>query len=302
VQTLLRDVATCPICGGSSQSTIYRSNIDFEKIARGDVRPYGAHYSINQCNGCGLMLSNPVFVEEQVKRLYEQAETTNVNADEEDNVRRTMRNYYRLVQPFLTCKDKMLDIGCDLGFLLEAASKDGFVELHGIEPNPLARRRAEKIPGAEITEKFYEEQYYPEESFDLISLIHVLDHVYNPQEVLGRAYSQLKPGGILIAVVHNVECLLGRLLGERFPVFNLYHHYFFSKKTLRALAESVGYQVKDVVDTKNCFSLKFFTKKFPFLPGFIKNPLAAFLSLIGLGSLPITVRVGNIGVIAQRPV
>jgi 2-polyprenyl-3-methyl-5-hydroxy-6-metoxy-1,4-benzoquinol methylase len=294
-------VATCPICGGTSQNTVYRSNIDFEKIARGEVKPYGAHYSIKQCDQCGLMLSNPVFIEEQVKRLYEKAETTNVNEDEEDNVRRTMRYYYKLVQPFLTHKEKMLDIGCDLGFLLEAASEDGFTELHGTEPNPLARRRAEKIPGSVITEKFYEEQYYPEESFDLISLIHVLDHVYNPNDVLARAYSQLKPGGFLIAVVHNVECLLKKLLGEKFPVFNLYHHYFFSKKTLRALGESVGYEVKDVVSTKNCYSLKFFTKKFPFMPGFIKNPLAGFFSLIGLGSLPITVPVGNIGIIARRP-
>ena len=301
MQTLLRDVSTCPICGGTSQSTIYQSNIDFDKVAKGQLKPYGAHYSINQCDQCGLRLSNPVFVEAQVKRLYEQAETTNVNADEEDNVRRTMRYYYRLVQPFLTDKERMLDIGCDLGFLLEAAAQDGFVELHGIEPNPLARHRAEKIPGSAISEKFYEEQYYPEEYFDLISLIHVLDHVYNPREVLERAFTQLKPGGFLIAVVHNVECLLGRMLGERFPVFNLYHHYFFSKKTLRALGASVGYDVKDVVSTKNCYSLKFFTKKIPFLPGFIKNPLAALLSLIGLGGLPITVPIGNIGIIAQRP-
>src|ERR1700722_10390395 len=107
----------------------------------------------------------------------------------------------------------MLDIGWDLGFLLEGAAQDGFVELHGIEPNPLARRRAEKVKGSVISATFYEEQYYSDEYFDLISLIHVLDHVYNPRAVLERAITQLKPGGYLIAVVHNVECLLGRMLG-----------------------------------------------------------------------------------------
>lgn len=294
-------MATCPICGATSQKNVYRCNIDFDKVTSGQLKPYAAHYAINQCDQCGLMLSNPVLVEEQVRRLYEQAGATNVDDAEADNVRRTMRYYYGLVRPFLRRKQKMLDIGCDLGFLLEAARADGFAELHGIEPNPLARLEADKVVGSTISDQFYEKQYYPEEYFDLISLIHVLDHVYNPREVLERAFTHLMPGGFLIAVVHNVECLLGRMLGEKFPVFNLYHHYFFSKKTLRALAESVGYEVKDVVSTKNCYSLKFFTKKIPFLPGFIKNPLAGFFSLVGLGALPITIPIGNIGVIAQRP-
>ena len=106
----------------------------------------------------------------------------------------------------------------------------------------------------------------------------------------------------MIAVVHNVECLLKRLLGEKFPVFNLYHHYFFFERQRSAIAEVTAYDVIDVVSTKNCYSLKFFAKKFPFMPGFIKIPLAKLLSLIGLGSLPITIPVGNIGIIGPRPV
>ncbi len=297
---LFRDMATCPICSATSQSTVYPSTIDFDKVTSGQIKAYEAHYSINRCDQCGLVLSNPVFAEDQVRRLYEHAEATNVAEREDQNVRWTMQYYYRLVQPYLCGRQKMLDVGCDVGYLLQAAAEDGFAELHGIEPNRLARVRAQTIPRAVIFDTFYEDATYPESSFDLVSLVHVLDHVYDPRAVLERAYRQLKPGGVLIAVVHNVNCLLRRVLGERFPVFNLYHHYFFSKQTLGALGSTAGFDVKNVVSTKNCYSLNFFLKKMPLLPAFIKRPLAWLLSLVGIGSLPITIPVGNIALIAQR--
>lgn len=158
-----------------------------------------------------------------------------------------------------------------------------------------------KLPGAVITDKFYEEQEYPDSYFDLIAVIHVLDHMLDARLFFERALKQLKPGGILIAVVHNVDSLMRKLLGERFPVFDLLHTYFFSKSTLRALAETVGYDVKDVVSTKNVYSLNYYTKKCPFLPRFMRNGLARMMSWTPLGRLTFGIRLGNIGIIAQRP-
>jgi SAM-dependent methyltransferase len=298
----MKEVAACPICYSTEKAVVYHSTLSAERAASGErLDPYGAHYGINRCQGCGLLLSNPVLVDARVKELYEQAEATNVVGGEEENVRRTMAHYYGLVRPYLPGHQRMLDVGCDMGFLLDVAARDGFEELHGIEPNPKARRVAEEVPGAVISEKFYEDQDYPAGSFDLITLIHVLDHVFNPREVVERALDHLRPGGILLAVVHNVNSLLGRALGERFPVFNLYHHYFFSKDTLRALCERAGYEVPAVVSTKNCFSLRFFVHKLPGVPRFLKRAACGALSAVGLGSLALTLPVGNIGVIARRP-
>jgi SAM-dependent methyltransferase len=302
VTALMKYVESCPICGSTAKAVVYPGTLDQAKAATGErLDPYGAHYSINCCQGCGLLLSNPVLNDARVKQLYEQAEATNVIEGEEENVRRTMAGYYQLVRPYLPGRTRMLDVGCDMGFLLDVASRDGFEELHGIEPNPTARVVAEGVPGAVISEKFYEDQDYPPESFDLITLIHVLDHVFDPREVVERALGHLRPGGILLAVVHNVRSLLGRVLGERFPVFNLYHHYFFSKQTLRGLCESVGYEVPDVVSTRNCYSLRFFVHKLPGVPRFLKGAVCRTLSAAGLGSLALNLPIGNIGVIARRP-
>lgn len=299
---VMKNVELCPICLSTEKAEVYPSTLDVEQAAGGArLDPYAAHYAIDRCSGCGLLRSNPVLVDSRVKELYEQAEATNVIEGEEENVRRTMAGYYRLVQPYLRGRQRMLDVGCDMGFLLDVAARDGFQELHGIEPNPTARRVAEQIPGAVISARFYEEELYAEESFDLITLIHVLDHVFDPRAVVARAMRHLRPGGILLAVVHNVRSLLGWTLGERFPVFNLYHHFFFSKQTLGGLCTSVGFDVPAVVSTKNCYSLRFFVHKVPLVPGPLKRATCQGLKWAGLGSVALTLPIGNIGVIARRP-
>src|SRR3982074_1360764 len=102
-----------------------------------------------------------------------------------------MALYYQLAAPHLRGRERMLDVGCDMGFMLEAAKADGFKELHGIEPVPAARCIAETIERAIITDKFFEETNYPSDYFDLIALIHVLDHLYDPRIVLQKALKNL---------------------------------------------------------------------------------------------------------------
>jgi SAM-dependent methyltransferase len=184
---------------------------------------------------------------------------------------------------------------------LETAQNDGFATLHGIEPNPAARAIAGQIPGVRISADFYENTDYPRNHFDAVTLIHVLDHLFDPRVVLRRAWQHLAPGGVMMAVVHNAESLLGRVLKERFPVFNLYHHYFFSKATLAALARSCGFEVIAVPSTQNCYSAGFFVDRLPVIPGAIKRSTRRGLDAIGLGHVPIAIRIGNMGVIARRP-
>ncbi len=235
-----------------------------------------------------------------MRRSTRNSRETNVEPGEEDNVRRTMAGYYALAAPHLLNRERMLDVGCDMGFMLEAARADGFVELHGIEPVPVARAVAQAIPGAHITAEFFEDTNYPAQHFDLITLIHVVDHLDDPRVVLRRAWNNLRPGGLVLAVVHNVSSVLHRLLGERFPIFNLYHHYFFDKDTLAELFRRQGFEVLEVVSTKNCYSSGFFAKRLPGFPDTARQLLYRSLRTVHLAHVPITVPVGNIGVVARR--
>jgi hypothetical protein len=129
----------------------------------------------------------------------------------------------------------------------------------------------------------------------------VLDHLYDPRIVLRQALTNLRPGGLVVAVVHNVRSFLGILLGVRFPIFNLYHHYFFNKDTLAELFRRQGYEVVKVVPTRNCYSLGFFVQRVPRLPTSARQLAMRTLRALSLTDIPITMPVGNIGIVARRP-
>jgi SAM-dependent methyltransferase len=291
----------CPICNSRHAAIVYGAKLPATFDETAPPSPYSAHYQINRCEDCGLTYSNPVMDDRGVAKLYEESSETNVNPGEEGNVRRTMARYYQLAAPHLHGRERMLDIGCDMGFMLEAAKADGFKELHGIEPVPKARCIAKAIEGTIITDKFFEETDYPSSYFDLITLIHVLDHLYDPRVVLERALKNLRPGGLVVAVVHNIRSLLGLVLGERFPIFNLYHHYFFDKDTLAELFRRQGFEVVKVVSTRNCYSLGFFAQRLPALPDALRQAAFRGLQAFRAADIPITIPVGNIGIVARRP-
>jgi SAM-dependent methyltransferase len=296
----MRDVV-CPICNSHSATVLYGAKLPAKFDETAPPSPYSAHYQINRCANCGLTYSSPVMDDPGVSRLYQNSSETNVSPGEEENVRRTMALYYRLAASHLRGRERVLDIGCDMGFMLEAAKTDGFKELHGIEPVPAARSIAETIEGSIVTDKFFEQTHYPANYFDLITLIHVLDHLYDPRAVLRQARKNLRPEGLILAVVHNVRSLLARLLGERFPIFNLYHHYFFDKNTLAELFRRQGYEVVKVVATRNCYSLGFFAQRLPGLPSSFGQAAFRGLQALRAADIPITIPVGNIGIVARRP-
>ncbi|HUP35112.1 MAG TPA: class I SAM-dependent methyltransferase, partial [Candidatus Limnocylindria bacterium] len=218
----MRELA-CPICDGTARRRLCgeRAGPEPRDAATRVADPEGQHYRINRCLGCGLVYSSPIFDEAGVAALYTHSPHTNsphtnVRPGEEDNVRQTFRGYYRLARPHLAARKRILDIGCDMGLLLGMAAGDGFEELHGVEPNPMAAAVARAVPRTRIMETFYESTEYPEDHFDLVTLIHVVDHLVEPIRLLTRVRRDLTPGGVVLAVVHNAGSLLARVLGERF--------------------------------------------------------------------------------------
>jgi SAM-dependent methyltransferase len=303
----MRDLTPCCICGSRESGVVFAATHSPSLSAESVPDPYTAHYRINRCRGCDLQYSSPILDDDGVRALYEHgvvtrtddSDGTNVAAGEAVGVRRTMQLYYDRIRPFLRSRDSFLEVGCDVGYLLEAAQDDGFARVYGCEPNPLARERAARLRDSEISDRFYEQWELPVNTFDALTLIHVVDHLVDPMRVLEKARGELKPGGVLFAVVHDVECPLARITGERFPPFNLYHHYFFSKTTLRKLLEAAGFEVLEVHNTLNSYSLGFFLIKAPGFPG--KKSVAKLLDKTGLARRSVTVPIGNIGIVARKP-
>jgi len=94
---------------------------------------------------------------------------------------------------------KILDVGCAFGFLLKELSSF-FDELHGFDISEFAIEKARKvIPEASLQIHSLEDPLpYPDNSFDCITAIDVLEHTKNFEKSFEKMVPKLKKGGYLI--------------------------------------------------------------------------------------------------------
>jgi SAM-dependent methyltransferase len=299
----------CQICQATNCVTLYESNFIAEEHSGKEVNPYDYNYNIKQCCTCSLIFADPIFTKDGIDRLYTsgistgvgESNGTNISLGEENNVLRTMQKYFNYISPHLNKKNAYLDVGCDSGTLLKIADKNGFKEIYGVEPN---LKQAEKVgrdyPHFNVKGGYHEEISHNPASFDLITLIHVLDHIKEPGDAIKKIHDELTPGGMAFAVVHNVKSIPALLLGRRFPPFNLYHFYYFSKKTLRELFTNQGFEIIGIYSTPNVYSIAFVLEKIELI-FFKKTKLSRLIAKTLIGKIPICIRLGNIGVLVRKP-
>jgi 2-polyprenyl-3-methyl-5-hydroxy-6-metoxy-1,4-benzoquinol methylase len=95
--------------------------------------------------------------------------------------------------------NKVLDVGCAFGFLLKELSSV-FNELHGFDISEFAIEKAKKvIPEASLKIHSLEDPLpYPDNHFDCITAVDVLEHTRNFEKNFGEIVTKLRKGGYLI--------------------------------------------------------------------------------------------------------
>ncbi len=146
-------------------------------------------------------------------------------------------------------RGRLLDVGCGEGmFLCEAAARGWMT--WGTELSPYAARYASTALGREI---FCGELYdasFPQEFFDVVTLWHVLEHVREPARYLAEIRRVIRPGGLLVIAVPNVDDLLMQaayriVRGRPLRLFSKedreIHLYHFSARTIGMYLERFGF-------------------------------------------------------------
>lgn len=114
-----------------------------------------------------------------------------------------LKRKLKLINSFNSETKNLLDIGCGTGDFLEAALKANW-DITGIEPNESARTIANSKTKNSVFETEYLEQLKPN-SFDVITLWHVLEHLPNLEMHASVFKSLLKPNGTLVIAVPNFK-------------------------------------------------------------------------------------------------
>jgi 2-polyprenyl-3-methyl-5-hydroxy-6-metoxy-1,4-benzoquinol methylase len=147
----------------------------------------------------------------------------------------------------------LLDVGCAHGFFLQAAARRGF-RGYGVELVPSAAEHAQQL-GFTVHNGTLRSKKFRSGSFDVVTLLDVLEHFANPLAELQEVRRVLRPGGVVVILTPNAK--QASIVGERWRGFreSFEHLLFFDPKTLRHLLKSTSFDVLDIFSRQPNLSL-----------------------------------------------
>ena len=147
-----------------------------------------------------------------------------------------------LINKYVNSSKNLLDIGCGTGSFLEAAFNDEW-EIIGIEPNKNARA----IANTKCLNKVYDSDKLnslPANSFDVITMWHVLEHVPNLEEQLLNLNRLLKADGTLVVAVPNYKSYDATYYKEFWAAYDAPRHlWHFSKTSIKKIFSTCNFHI-----------------------------------------------------------
>ncbi|WP_121330000.1 MULTISPECIES: class I SAM-dependent methyltransferase [unclassified Flavobacterium] len=157
-----------------------------------------------------------------------------------------LKNKLNLINAEQSQKGKILDIGAGTGDFLLTAKNDGWKTV-GVEPSERAKNIA-KQKGISFVEEISELE---NNSFDVITMWHVLEHVPNLEFQIQELKRLLKPTGTLIIAVPNFKSYDAKYYNEFWAAYDVpIHFWHFSKKAIKSLFEKVDMKLEKVLPMK----------------------------------------------------
>jgi 2-polyprenyl-3-methyl-5-hydroxy-6-metoxy-1,4-benzoquinol methylase len=157
-----------------------------------------------------------------------------------------LKNKLALINSLQPTKGRILDIGAGTGDFLSTAKQNGWQTI-GVEPSDKAKAIALK-KGVSFVEQTSELE---NNSFDLITMWHVLEHVPDLDTQIKELKRLLKPDGTLIIAVPNFNSFDAKYYGKFWAAYDVpIHFWHFSKTAVKLLFEKEGMHLKKVLPMK----------------------------------------------------
>lgn len=184
--------------------------------------------------------------------------------------RKAIRDKVSLINSYQPLKGRILDIGAGTGdFLLEAKNQNW--DILGIEPNDKAKGIAvgKGIKFGDTIEKL------ESNSFDVITMWHVLEHVPDVEHQVAELKRLLKPSGTIIIAVPNFKSYDANHYKEFWAAYDVPRHlWHFSKTAIEKLFDKQNMNLEDIKPMwfdsfyVSLLSEKYKTGKMNFISGF----------------------------------
>lgn len=233
----------CPVCHAADIGPLFTVT---------DHSISGEDFIIWQCRRCSLRFTQDVPDEMSIGRYYQSPEYVSHSNTSKGLVNQLYQKVRRLtlsqkasfVIRHTKKKGKLLDLGAGVGAFLHAMQEKGW-EVVGIEPDENARAQAKKDFGINLLQANAWDAW-PPESFDAISLWHVLEHVHALHPYMEKLKSLLKKDGKLFIAVPNYRSLDASIYASNWAAYDVPRHlYHFSPASMEMLVRAHGMKLTE---------------------------------------------------------
>lgn len=230
---------SCPVC--RSQSLIHPAHVSLEPKVPFEIMPDVPvdafiinHYSA--CQNCHVVFQNPRLSDEELERYYRDGYYhrmiygTREGADDFEIRRAEIDS--KIIKSYADRVESHLDIGCRRGYLLNAIDADMKI---GVEPYSSYVR----ADGIKVYSRVSE---VPPGGFNLVTMLHVLEHVADPLGLLQSAAGFVNKDGYLIVEVPAAKLKDG---SKGLPL-DFAHLFHFEPEVFKRLCREAGLRVLNI--------------------------------------------------------
>jgi len=232
----------CPVCGSASIKP---------KLAAKDYTVSGEKFSIWECSDCTLRFTQDAPRLDAIGRYYKSEDYishTNTSRGLINKLYQAVRKKTLKQKRQLVCKTtrkkqgSLLDVGSGTGSFVKEMKDHGW-QMTGLEPDSDARKVAKEHFDCELQDSGELFSLAPD-SFDAITLWHVLEHVHDLTGYIQQLKLLLKSDGRLMVAVPNYSSLDASYYKEYWAAYDVPRHlYHFSPQAMRILMENMGMQI-----------------------------------------------------------
>lgn len=152
------------------------------------------------------------------------------------------------------------DVGCGVGFFLEAAGSRG-IKATGNELNGYACRVMRERLNLEVYQDSMPDLQFADQSIDAVTMNDYIEHTYHPLADLRAAYRFLRPGGVLWLNTFHVDCSQYEKLKANWNMLFWNHVYHFSTASLEDAVKLAGFEVCLVATSRETVNIKVVARK-----------------------------------------
>jgi SAM-dependent methyltransferase len=236
-------LSACPLCGGKGFATTFSKRIRSIPL------------EFVTCRDCGLMFQNPRLTREALAAYFSSttflrdSEATDYDLDQplgyhdyeewDASYKSTADLRLARILRYRRPPGRLLEIGTATGSFLDVARRYGFA-VRGLDLSRKFAEMARARYGLDIDGDFIEEAPLPEAHYDVVCAFGGIACWRDPVRGLQNIRRSLAPGGVFVMNYPNVDGLLGRLFGDRYPEFNHASLTIFSVHTMERCLRAAG--------------------------------------------------------------